>query len=115
MSLVSYADSDDSGDSDSSEQNVQLPTSIIKEDGRESDTKTDHLRNLFPKNDEQPEDSDGNYETTRPRSIGNLFSSLPAPWMSTLSWVNKDKSKKSGKKDKSHTVKITLPVAEEVL
>ena len=47
---------------------------------------------------------------TKPKSIGSLFSSMPAPWMSTVTWANKISGKKAGTKGKEQTVKITLPI-----
>ena len=126
MSLVAYVDSDESSDNDSGEPSEQPSRRVVDGDDDEievqeqrnaSNKKKDLLIKHSPKNDKQPDaSSDDNFDKkTKPKSIGNLFSSLPAPWMSSVTWASKDGGRMLGKKDKrQQSVKISLPVAEEV-
>ena len=112
MSLVSYADSDDSGEEDVSESEVQKNETKNKDEAVKINT-TD-VRTKTPSIGTnikaQPDHIDGDgSDMTKPKSIGSLFSSLPAPWMSTVTWAKKSSGKKKGIKEKEQTVKITLP------
>ena len=112
MSLVSYADSDDSGEEDINEpeiqQNVeQSSDKSVKNDKMQTTTKLPGLQ--VEKN--KPDIDAYGSEIKKPKSIGGLFSSLPAPWMSTVTWANKNPGKKTGTEA---AVKITLPNLDNV-
>mgnify|MGYP002804100680 CR=1 FL=1 len=107
MSLVSYAESDDSGDEDISEPEIQKnveknsdETVTIDKTGLQTKTA------VQTKTQQGHTDNDGS-KTTKPKSIGSLFSSLPAPWMSTVTWASKSSEKKQP------TIKITMPSLDD--
>jgi hypothetical protein len=108
MSLVSYADSDDSGEEDIGESEVQ--TNVDKEEERAVENKKINLQIKEAKQTKSQQNNTDNTDanTKKPKSIGSLFSSLPAPWMSTITWANKSSDKKS-EKEKQATIKITVP------
>jgi hypothetical protein len=108
MSLVSYADSDDSGEEDIGESEVQ--TNVDKEEERAVENKKINLQIKEAKQTKSQQNNTDNTDTNtkKPKSIGSLFSSLPAPWMSTITWANKSSDKKS-EKEKQATIKITVP------
>ena len=111
MSLVSYADSDDSGEEDVGKPEVQ--ESVTKNENKVVEIKATNVQTKAPlrpnKAQQENIDADGS-DVTKPKSIGSLFSSLPAPWMSTVTWANKSSGiKKKGANVKEQTVKITLP------
>jgi hypothetical protein len=106
MSLVSYADSDDS-EEDIGESEVQ--TNVHKEEERAVENKKINLQIKEAKQTKSQQNTDNtDANTKKPKSIGSLFSSLPAPWMSTITWANKSSDKKS-EKEKQATIKITVP------
>jgi hypothetical protein len=109
MSLVSYADSDDSGEEDISESVVQKNVEKNEDKAVTIHTTDLQTKTQAEKNKGQENvDVDGS-DMTKPKSIGSLFSSLPTPWMSAVTWANKSSGKKSGMKGKEHTIKIALP------
>lgn len=108
MSLVSYVDSDESGEEDKSESEVKK--NVEKNWDKELEPGTTDLPTKAPIEENNPDNNfdDNGHDKTKPKSIGSLFSSLPAPWMSTVSWTAKS-SVKMPKARGGQTVKISLP------
>ena len=114
MSLVSYADSDDSGDEDISEPEIRKNVEKNEDKAVTIDkTGLQTKATVQTKTQQSHTDNDGS-KTTKPKSIGSLFSSLPAPWMSTVTWANKSSNKKSQKNEKQPTIKFTMPSLNDV-
>ncbi|XP_028411261.1 proline-rich protein PRCC-like isoform X2 [Dendronephthya gigantea] len=108
MSLVSYADSDDSGEEDISEPEVKKNPDKIKDKEPKPGATNFQTTETRASVGQSKLDDSFNDDKTKPKSIGSLFSSLPAPWMSTASWTAKS-SAKIPKARAGQTVKIALP------
>lgn len=110
MSLVSYADSDDNEEEDASAFPVEKNEGGNGKKPLQLDTTKVETKASDEKSKAEEETTSGDSSDTRkPKSIGNLFSSLPAPWMSTVTWANKSSGKKALKKEREQTIKISLP------
>ena len=114
MSLVSYADSDDSGDEDISEPEIQKNVEKNEDKAVTIDKTGLQLTKTAVQTKTQQSHTDNDAsKTTKPKSIGSLFSSLPAPWMSTVTWAKKTADKKSERNEKQPTIKITMPSLDD--
>lgn len=114
MSLVSYEDSDESG-----EENVNdtvLLTSVDSKDEMPALVEQTTVKKIesiaFPNRITNENIESEESSATKTKSIGSLFSSLPVPWKSSVSWTNKNLSKDVKKVGQSNTVKISLPNLE---